>query len=290
MKPKDGVATNPVERNQSWQEEFGLRRRYPRPPEAEIKAILNDIQEPRIFLSEGDQFVDIVVRFEAGARIFPLEIQKHLESRGLTLSEAFESILFTKSEAGGSTIWSEFVKLSSSAYRKAWIRFFERCYVEHFHPDANKGLRQIKEGLVTPGNNARRGRRPKSKAENESLHRRFDELLRNCRLIHEAAKRAFSSLDETAENERVRKIRKAIWNEVRKVIHGLPGDGHIFGGAAFEIIPYREAKLHDPKTWRPHQLAIALLSFERGEAYQTIEKKIKPTGKTKRNLARLKLN
>jgi hypothetical protein len=289
MKPEAGFATNPVPQSQSWYEEFGLTLRRPRPPEAEIKAILNDIQEPIIFLSQGDQAVDIVVRFSSNSRIFPPEIQKNLESSGLTLSQAFESILW-KNEARGSSTWSEFVRLSSGAYRQAWAHFFELCYVNHFHPDADKELKKIKQALFSRGNNARRGRRAKSKAENESLRRRYDALLPNCRLIHEAAEHAVSSLAATAENRRLLEIRKAIWDQVRAVIHGVPGDGYIFGGAAFKKIPYRDATLHDPTTWKPHQLAIALLSFERAEAYQTIEKKIKPTGKSKRRLAKLKLS
>jgi hypothetical protein len=290
MKPEGGIATNPVQRSQSWQEEFGVKPRFPRPPDAEIKAILNDIQEPRIFLSEGDQCVDIVVRFSTNSRIFPPGIQKNLKSDGLTLSQAFESVLWKKLEASGNSIWSEFVRLSSCAYREAWIQFFELCYAEHFHPVTNKWLKQIKEALVSPGNNARRGRRANSKAENENLRRRYGVLLPNCRLIHEAAEHAVSSSEETAKNRRVLDIRKAIWDEVRKVMRGVPGDGYIFGGAAFERIPYGHAKLHDPTTWKPHQLAIALLSFEREEAYQTIEKKIKPTGKANRNFSKLKLN
>jgi hypothetical protein len=290
MKTTSGVANSSVQRHQQWQEEFGLKLRFPRPPEAQIKAILNNIQQPRIFLSEGDGNVDIVVRFSTSSRIFSPEAQESLESRGLTLSQAFESILWKKLDASGSSIWSEFVRVNSEAYRQAWLHFFELCYLEHFHPVANEWLKNIKEAIASPGNSARRGRRAKSNAENESLRTRYDALLPNCRLIHEAAENAISSLDAAAKNTSVREIRKAIWDDVWRTIHGVPGDGYIFGGAAFARIPYGEAKLHDPKSWKPHQLAIALLSFERKEAYQTIERKIKPTGKTKRSLSGSKRN
>ena len=75
-------------------------------------------------------------------------------------------------------------------------------------------------------------------------------------------------------------IRRAIWKQVRKDIHGTPWDGYIFSGVAFKNIRYGNAQLHEPSSWKPHQLAISLLSFERQEAYQTLEKKIKPTKDT----------
>jgi hypothetical protein len=282
MKSEIGSRKTTVDPSGSWQEEFGLRLRFPKPPVAGIKTVLNDSREPRIFLNAPGRTIEIVVQFKTNSQIFKPEILETFASRGLTLSKAFEDILWKKLEAGGSSIWAELVRINTEAYSQAWIHFFELCYEDHFHPIANEWLKKIKEGLASPGNKAKRGRRTKSKAENDSLTRRYDALLPNCRLIHEAAEHAVSSLDGTAKNEGVREIRKAIWDAVWKDIHAIPGDGDIFSGAAFARIPYREAKLHDPRTWKPHQLAIALLTFERGEAYQTIEKKIKPTRKTNR--------
>ena len=123
-----------------------------------------------------------------------------------------------------------------------------------------------------------------SRAETESLKKAYDILLPRCSSLHKAAERAASSHDKTSE------IRRAIWEDVRKIIHGFPGDGYIFGGAAFARMPYGKAELHEPATWEPHQLAIALLSFDRMQEYETIEKKIKPNRNKKRSDSKLKRN
>lgn len=173
--------------------------------------------------------------------------------------------------------------MRSKAYRRAWIHFFELCNLGHFHPLANEWLKKIHQTLTSPEAKAKRGRRATSKAENESLKRRYEALLPNCRLIHEAVQGAAASIGRGRGKIAPGKIRRATWERIRSSVHGMPGDNLIFGNAAFEKIPYQNEKsqLHDPTTWKPHQLAIALLSFERKQAYQTIEKKIRPTGKTK---------
>jgi hypothetical protein len=79
-------------------------------------------------------------------------------------------------------------------------------------------------------------------------------------------------------------IRQAIWERVRNRIGGFPIIRWIFGGGAFREIPYsKNAELHDPKSWKSHQLAVSLLAFERDQEYQTIEKKIVPTKRRRRS-------
>jgi hypothetical protein len=267
----------PTHQNQTWYDEFGLIPRFPRPPAEDIKKLLNDIQEPTIFLREHKQSVDVVVRLPVPYRVFSPVRRKRLSQSGLTLSRAFEDILWQKYEE--TTFWSEFAGLHAKAFRRAWIHLFDLCYLGHFHPAADARLKEIKEGISSAQDGVKVGRPPSRRAETQSLRRRYEELLPKCKLIHDAARRVVASLDKGSENRDFRTTRKAIWEEVRTVIHGMPGDGYIFGGAAFKNISYRngKAQLHDPNTWKPHQLAISLLSFDRMQAYETIEKKIRPT-------------
>jgi hypothetical protein len=289
MKHESKVASNPAYNNRDWQTEFGLKLRFPRPPEAEIKAVLSDTKEPTIFLSEGDQTVDIVVRFSANSHIFTPEILETFKSRGLTLSSAFEDILWETRKADGNSFWTEFVNLNVEAYRRTWIHFFDMCNMGHFHRAANEWLKEIKKNLTSPETKIKGGRRATSRAENDSLRKKYNAILPKCCLIHEAVLSAAASSDKKQGNMASGKIRQATWEQVHSSVHGMPGDEYIFGGAAFANIPYqkRESQLHDPTTWKPHQLAIAILSIERSQAYQTIEKKIKPTGKTKHSRATL---
>lgn len=127
-------------------------------------------------------------------------------------------------------------------------------------------------------NTKRHGRHPAAQAELASVRKRYDRLLPKCKLVHQASKRAAAAALTKNNVELARKeIRIAIWKSVRRSVHGMPGDGYIFDGTAFKRIRGGTAKLHDPGTWKPHQLAIALLSIERQQAYQTIEKKVVPT-------------
>jgi hypothetical protein len=292
MKLETELASDPAYKERNWQDEFGLRLRFPRPPEAAIKTVLSDAREPEIFLSEGDQTVDIVVRFSTNSRIFTPEILKTFESRGLTLSSAFEDILWEKHEAEGNSFWAEFVNLNTEAFRRTWIHFFELCYLGHFNRPADGWLKKIQQDLTSLEPKAKRGRRTTSEAENRSLRKRYEAILPKCSLIHEAVLRSATSSAENEGNKDSGKIRQATWEQVRSSIHGMPGDGLIFGDTAFGRIPYQSSKsqLHDPTTWKPHQLAIAILSIERQQAYQTIEKKIKPSGKTKRTRSKLTSN
>jgi hypothetical protein len=207
-------------------------------------------------------------------------MRKSLTKFGITLARAFEYIVWQKFEPSGNTIWAEFAKLGTEVYRRTWLRFFELNYVGHFHPEADRWLKMIEHDLSSAIRTARRGRRPATKAESASLRQLYKERLRSCVIIHRAAKEAVASCKTTSENAKRKDIRKRIWESVRRDIHGSPSDGLIFDGSAFKRIPYahKNAALHDPLSWSPQQLAKSLVSFERGLAYQTIEKKLGSIG------------
>jgi hypothetical protein len=256
--------------SQHWYDEFELIRRLPRPPSAELKAILNDIQEPQILLEKTPNSVDIVVRFSSRSEVFSPEIQTLLTGRGVSLSRAFEGILWQKANSGGNTFWSEFANLGAKAYRETWIHVFDLCYLGHFHPLVEEWLKGFRKDITNVSKDAVLGRRKSSGAEIDSLYRRYDELFEPCALIHKIVK----EIVDTSTGKTIPKIRKMIWERRRRSIHGMTGDGLIFGGQAFKRIPYGTAYLHAPSTWKPRQLATALLSLERIQAYQTVEKKL----------------
>ena len=99
-----------------------------------------------------------------------------------------------------------------------------------------------------------------------------------CVLIHNATKAAVSSARiKTNRPPAPSEIRRAVFEGTRKSIHGVPFVNRIFGGDAFKERSYgsKHAKLHDPQSWKPHNLAISLLTFERSQAYETLEKKLR---------------
>ena len=273
---------SPNSQNRDWYEEFNLRPRFPRTPVEEIRSLLNVAQEPQVFLAKKGRQVDIVFRVPLRFRIFKVGVQRQLAKHGVTLSRAFEDILWNKPAGRTNTTWSEVVKLGFELYRATWAHFFELAYLGHFHPAAEKRLRDAHREIESVGQMSRRGRKRETTTERASLNRRYKELLRLCAFIHKAAERATLQVSKTRTSIATRAIRRTIWENVRKNIHGVPHDGDIFGGASFKRVPYGIARLHDPLTWKPSQLAISLLSSERKQKYKTIEKKIKPTHKRRK--------
>jgi hypothetical protein len=239
---------------------------------------MSDIQEPKIFAQESRRgTTDIVIRLPVSSSDAFLQVQKQLANFGLTLPKAFEDVLWQKLKTRKSSNWAELVGLVSEVYRQAWLQWFRLQYLGHFHPQAETIFKELVKEIESASKTLHRGRRPTVQAELASLKKRYSQLLIKCRLIRRAATHAATS--HVANNAEVarKKTRLAIWEAVRPQIHGMPEDGYIFGGDAFERIPNGKAKLHDPTSWKPHQLAISILTFERMQAYQTIEKKIVPT-------------
>jgi hypothetical protein len=270
--------SHPRSSNPHWYEEFGLISRFPHPPFDAIRNLSNGIQEPQIFLKPGKENTDIVVRLPGCSDVIPPSKRKAFARFGLTLPKAFQDVLWEKVHAEGSTIWAELADLSAKAYFRTWVHWFELHYSGHFHPAADLWLKQIKEGLASSFKITRRGRRPASDTQSAGLCKRYTDLLPICTRIHRAAQRAVPAHGNRNIQMSQKAIRLAIWQSVRGSVHGMPGDGYIFGGEAFKRIRRGkgkvQAKLHEPKTWEPQQLAKSLLSFERGLAYQTIQKKL----------------
>lgn len=286
MEVRTRLEAMPSHARQSVYEEFGLPPRFPRIPFDEICKLLRDHQEPQVFLrGVGEGEADITVRLPMASSVVPRKMRKSYSKHGVTLSQAFEDVLWQKLEAEKSTIWAEMTGLVMKVYRQAWRQWFRLQYLGHFHPAAESMFKKFTQELDSVNEVTRRGRQPSVQAELTSVRKRYDALLPKCKLIHQASKRAaIAALTENNVELARKEIRIAIWKRVRRSVHGMPGDGYIFDGTAFGRIRRGTAKLHDPETWKPHQLAIALVSLERSQAYQTIEKKIVPTKRNSKSL------
>jgi hypothetical protein len=273
-----------------WYEEFDLPPRFPRPPLKQIAELIESITEPQIFLSEGERFTDIVIRMPVPSDIFPPGFADSFGKFDVTLAKAFDDVLWQKLRENGSTTWAELSRLGMNVYRQAWNQWAELQYLGHFHPAAEAMFKEIKRAVDSASKKAQRGRRATTLAELAGLEKRYEQLLPKCELIHQAAVRAVA-LARTKNNRAIaeKEIRRAIWDAVRSSIHGMPGDGYVFGGKAFERID-ETTKLHNPKTWSPRQLAIALLSLERNQAYETIEKKLSQTKRQRNPEAKMDAN
>lgn len=273
----------PKHRKRDWHTEFGISRKWTRPPLEPLKAIFADTSEPRIFLREGTKSADVVIRFTRSLPSLSQRIREFLSSRGLDVSGAFDEILWQKAGRDKNTIWAELRKLGSEARRMAWLHFFRLSYLGHFHPSVDAWLKELEREIVAAQAKPLSGRPQTALAEKVSLAKRHRELSRLSSRIHEASIRSALQVPSTRNSALAETAaRRLIWNEVRQFVYTDRHDDFIFSGEAFRAIPYGLAQLHLPTSWKPSQLATSLLSFERGLTYQTIEKKLASINRQRR--------
>jgi hypothetical protein len=265
-----------MESPRSWQEEFGLIPRFPRIPETEISKLLETVHEQNVYLRETDDCAEIVVQLNTGTANFPKKVKRWLRETRASRRRAFKKILLKAVQGSDSTPWVQLADASIAAYRNTWPTSFNSTFRNHFHPISDKWLAQVESCAQMPVLAiGRKGRRGYPQAAMVDLQKRYEKWLTRCESLHAAAIRAASKF----RRDDLR--RRAIWDEMKAIIYGKLGDDAIFGGAAFKKIPYAggHAKLHDPKSWSPRQLAVSLTSSEFGLFYKSAEKKIRPSKK-----------
>ena len=276
----------PKEQKRDWHTEFKKVQRIPRPAVDALKAIFADSSEPKIFLREGSKSADVVVRFTVHSPTFPQKIRESSAERGLSVSKAFDEVVWLKAGKDKNTIWAELRKLGSEARRLAWLRFFRLSYLGHYHPEVDAWLKGIEREIDSARTKAISGRPHVSVAETTALEKRFRELLRLSSVIHEASRRAAQEVSATHNSALIAsEARRRIWTDIKQAIYADRHDDSILTGKAFHAIPcrpHRPAQLHVPASWKPPQLAISLLSSERGLAYETVGKKLASISRQKR--------
>jgi hypothetical protein len=158
------------------------------------------------------------------------------------------------------------------------LEFFKKGYAGHSHPIVEDGLMKIVGEMQSEGKIKRkRGPSAVPRAQIGSIRKRYDELLPICNLVHRAVETAVCSLKKGSKNPKPAEIRRAVFNETRKSLQGLPLFSLIFNGQAFEeyYCGLRHARLHDPKSWKPQNLVRSLLAFEWSQKWETLEKKLR---------------
>lgn len=253
--------------NANWEKELGIPIRWSRPPVEAMEEIVKIPGEPQIVLKREKDGDAIVIKF-------PMirSMEEPLRSLAESLPIAFEEVLWRKAEKHNNNTWSEFEKIGRAAYREAWLMLFQRMYLNRRDPNVEQWLTKLKSDLeASSKSGVRPGRRRLPKAEKEWLARQFGEISPQCQAVHRAAQDAIRSSNTPTE------IRKAVWETVKESIPNMPEYGAIFSGEAFDSIIYKgrgRPQLHDPKSWNPRQLAIALLSIRLSSQYQTVEKRL----------------
>lgn len=250
-----------------WREELISQPRIPRHGWHAVQELLLRSLRARVSLRERARHTDIVLRFPSSSRELPEQTQMAYSRLGIDLGAVFSEILWKTPRKGSSTFWSELVRAGYKAYREAWIHWQELLYLDHGYPAVDhmfrKELAELQKKTRRPP-----GRRQALEEERESRHQRFRQLLVECSEIHKIVKHCVEKNQDEAA------IRKAVFHK----IHGSRIDDFVLRRheSAFGKIPYvkadRVVSLTDPRSWKPEQLAKALLASERKCEYQTIEK------------------
>ncbi len=260
----------PPRKNGHWREKFGGPSRFPRPWNAEVAALLHDCWPTEVFLREDANTTEIVLRFPVSSKRLPEEIQNKYFGHELSLSRAFDEVVWAAPEKGQHSFWSRLAKAGYDAYWSAWMHLLKVVYSEHLFPEGNKQedvwLAELK---ASRRSRSSAGRRSELEVERKSFERRFNELLQWCTDLHELVKQCRQDELSTQDIER----------KVFQTITGQRHDHNVLSGKAFCWTQNRfDPVLYDPQTWTPKELACALLALERYstiQAYDTVTRRIR---------------
>jgi hypothetical protein len=252
-------------RHEFMDEEFIVHPRIPHHGWSSIETLLLDSQTPKIFLREKKTHTDVVLRFPTSSYQLPDDVRHVQSTLGMGMEAVFSERLWKRPRIG-STLWSELLRVGYKAYSETWFHYQTLLYLDHFHPIADASLRK---DFLKMQNAAMRsvGRRRAAKQEILSTRKRYKELLRDCQEIHLLVQEC--KLGNMIESD----VRKAIFAR----IHGRRFDSLIFRKQESVFDDIREfgdktAQLHLPDSWKPTQMAIAIVALERDFKYKTIEK------------------
>jgi len=260
----------PVNRPEHWRDKFGGASRFPRPWNAEVAAFLHDCWPTEVFLREDATTTEIVLRFPLSSKQLPERIQSIYVGHEMSLSRAFDEVVWAAPEKGQHSCWSRLAKAAYDAYWLAWMRILRVTYCEHLYPEGNKQediwlaeLKASRRSRSCPG------QRSELEVERNSFERRFNELLQWCTDLQELVKQC--KQDKLSKED--------IEKKVFQTITGQRHDHNVLSGKAFCWTKNRfDPVLHDPQTWTPKELAFALLAVERHGtfgAYDTVTTRIR---------------
>jgi hypothetical protein len=310
------MSHEPMMDYQNWMSEFGLVTRFPRIGSRTIKvhimrdnAIVNFLQrakECRIVLTtnQKDKSIAIECRVECDSKLFD-----HVEKAGRSFVNAFYLAL---GRVKKNSYRAELRKVVAPLFAETWDAYIDAQYGRHPDPDVKKAYDDLRhaiaeelqetrtyDGAIKTNRGRKRGRKKAVAFDVTNRKKRYERILKATQHLHKMATLASKlSSEQTAKDpnllpdttdNRPLSRRKVIY----EMSHGqIPREYHnwIFGGAAFKEIPAAENRnapsvrldrqMHEPRTWKPHQLAIALLKLDSGIdgiSYKSLAREIRPT-------------
>lgn len=272
-----------------WRNDIGMPLRFQRFDHEKVVALVNGAWPPEVFMRERLKTTDIVIRFPVSSRQLPEVDREIFFENDAPLSRVFEDVISKAIMKKGGTVKAKLSAEAYFAYKSTWLLLFQSLYLDALDPRANvkqKGdapkldkpkwfetMEQVFKSWRSPG--------APTKDDDKRLRARLKLLIDYCESLHRKIIEHQSEQSIVTESRRVNILRN-FWRTILKI----PGGVSVLGGEAFLKIAYEKRdnppKLEDPTTWKPRQLAIALLAFEEGHAYHTIERKFPRKKQSKR--------
>jgi hypothetical protein len=276
----DPISAYEPDLQRAWRKAAGLPARYPRIGYEEVVELVNAAWPPTVFMREHIKTTDIVIRFAGSSRQLTDAHRKIYFENFVPLRRVFDDAISKASAKRENTSRWKLATEAHRAYQMTWLRLFRVQFLNQVYPEINppkwfSDMEKIFNSRRPPG-------RPKKDNDDQLRSKRFNLLLDRAERLHQIIGDHLAKKPAENRSDRVEVLR-TFWRQILKV----PGGISILGGEAFNKIPYGKqdepAKLEDPTTWKPRQLAMALLAFEVGQAYHTVERKL-ATMKKKRSI------
>lgn len=261
-------------------------------------------------LNKEDKSIGIECRVECDGQLF-----EHVEKAGFSFENAFYIALGKVAKLGTvdkNTYRSDLRKAVASLFVETWDVYIDArygrhpdSYVEKAYDDVRDAIQRELQEIRSPDTGTKthrhrkRGRKKTVDFDTMNRNVRYLRILEATDHLHKMASLATKRSSERNEKKQTRphdtidnqciSQRRMIYEMSRNKI---PPEYHhwIFSGAAFKEIPVSENRsepsskparqMHEPRTWKPHQLAIALLKLDSGDdgiSYRYLARDIRPT-------------
>jgi len=261
-----------ISRTNDWQDEVGLVPRYPRLGLENLERLFQGLKEPTISLRNRADKIEIVIGLRSSLTSSQLNSLKRLETHELTISQAFRDVLWGKLEGSRNNTWTVLSRTAIGAYRQAWLHLATVTVLGHPHPETTEDRKKLICNLEKSTRVGDRGRNRVPYAERYRLRKRYNALRKICTEIHGVAEKTVMTA-----STREAAVPKAVWKAVKPYSDLICGVDSIFNGAAFREMPYKRIpRLDQPKTWKPYQLALALISIETNRQFRTVQRIVAP--------------
>lgn len=278
-KSKEPKVTLEPELQEEWRRIAGVnQKRFQRIGHKEVVNLVDSAWPPTVRMRENHRTTEIVIRFRGSSKQLSKDHQRIYFDRSLPLRGVFDDAISDARVTGEDTIRWKLMTEAYCAYQMTWLHLLRSLWLNRTNSESDppEWFKEVKKAF-----NARRQPRQPKKTKTQ-LQTRFSFLLGHTKRLHQTIEGYLA--DKPDRNKSYREdIVREFWRDIQKI----PGGNLILGGEAFMSIPYGKQgdpiSLSEPKTWKPRQLAIALLAIELRQAYLTNERKF-PEHKRKKAL------